>query len=209
MRATIFTGGGQTPDAGFSVPLGAETEPGSQGAFSGILSLMKCILAGVLLGATVWAQGPVMDAVRPQYESARLNFTEAAEFMPEGDYGYRLSPAQRAYGDWVDHTMGMNLRLCSSMTGRPAPAPNPGDKSKKALLAGLKESFDYCDAVWKEMTEETALRELTLGGRKSTPLALMVTQVVQLNEHYGNMVGYLRTKGIVPPTTARAQKKKQ
>lgn len=190
------------------MPLGVETEPGSQGAFSGILDHMKLLVLGTAIAWSAAAQGPVIQAVLPQYESAKLNFREAAEFMPEADYGYKLSPAQRPFGDWVEHTMGMNLRLCGGMKGEPPPAANPGDKSKAALLNGLKESFDYCDAVWRTMTDELALREVQAGTRKVTPLSLMVTQVVQLNEHYGNMVGYLRTKGIVPPTTARSHKKK-
>ena len=170
---------------------------------------MKLLVLGTTLALSAMAQGPIIQAVLPQYESAKLNFSEAAEFMPETEYAYKLSPAQRAYGEWVDHTMGMNLRMCSGMKGEPAPArSNPGDKSKAALLKGLKESFDYCDAVWRTMTDEVAVREVQAGPRKATPLSLMVAHVVQLNEHYGNMVGYLRTKGIVPPTTARVQKKK-
>lgn len=194
------------------MPLGADTEPGSQGAFSDILYGMKfSIPVLAILSLQAWcalSQGPVLQAVMPQYDSAKLNFTEAAEFMPDADYTYKLSPQQRAFGDWVEHTVGMNLRLCGGMKGEPAPSPNTGDKSKAALVKALKESFDYCDAVWRTMTDEIALREIQALNRKTTPLALMVTHVVQLNEHYGNMVGYLRTKGIVPPTTARAQRKK-
>lgn len=170
-------------------------------------SLPVLTLLALLPLASARAQGPVMQAVLPQYESAKLNFTEAAQFMPEPDYAFKLTPPQRAFGEWIDHTMGMNLRLCGGMKGEPAPEPNPGDKSKTALLKGLKESFDYCDAVWRTMNDELATREIQAGQRKTTPLALMVTQVTQLNEHYGNLVGYLRTKGIVPPTTARAKKK--
>ena len=169
---------------------------------------MKSLILGTFAGLCLFAQGPVLQAVLPQYESAKLNFSEAAEFMPESEYGYKLTPPQRAFGDWVEHTAGMNFRMCSGMKGEPAPAPGLGDKSKEALLKGLKESFDYCDAVWRTMTDELAVREIQAGSRKTTPLSLMVAHVVQLNEHYGNMVGYLRSKGIVPPTTARVQKKK-
>jgi uncharacterized damage-inducible protein DinB len=32
--------------------------------------------------------------------------------------------------------------------------------------------------------------------------------VTHNNEHYGNVIVYLRLKGIVPPSTARVQQKK-
>jgi hypothetical protein len=168
---------------------------------------MKCMFLMLLAPACCLAQGPVMQAVTPLYETAKLNFVEAAAAMPEGDYSFKLSPAQRAYGDWVDHTAGMNFRLCSLMKGEGAPASAAGDKSKAALEKALQDSFSYCDATLKAMTDENATKEITAGSRKTTPLALMISQIAGLNEHYGNMVGYLRAKGITPPSTARAQKK--
>ena len=33
----------------------------------------------------------------------------------------------------------------------------------------------------------------------------MISLVASLQEHYGNLVGYLRTKGIVPPSSARVK----
>ena len=152
--------------------------------------------------------GPIRSAVDPQYETAQRNFVEAAEAMPEADYGYRLTPAQRPWGEWINHSAGMNLRMCGQMKGETPPAQsNGGDMSKPALVKAIRESFAYCHAVIDGISEEAALKEVMAGTRKTTPLALMVAQLAQLNSHYGNMVGYLRTKGITPPSTARNQKK--
>jgi hypothetical protein len=160
---------------------------------------MKYAIGICIWLSAAWAQGPVMSAVTPSYEAVKANFVEAALAMPEEDYSFKLTPAQRAFGEWVDHTAGMNLRMCAAMKGQAAPAPVAGDKSKAALVKALKESFDYCDATYNGMTDEAALQGKTL--------SLIVQQIANLNGHYGNMVGYLRTKGIVPPSTARAAKK--
>jgi hypothetical protein len=166
---------------------------------------MKTIFVLFASGALGLAQGPAMQSLLPQYEAVKLNFVEAAEVMPEADYGYKLTPAQRAYGEWIGHTAGMNLRMCSQVKGETAPAADLGDKSKAALVKALKASFAYCDSVLAATTDEAALK--VPGPGKVVPLGVMISQVAQLNSHYGNMVGYLRTKGIVPPSTARAQKK--
>jgi uncharacterized damage-inducible protein DinB len=36
---------------------------------------------------------------------------------------------------------------------------------------------------------------------------VLIFNTTHNNEHYGNMIVYLRLKGIVPPSTARVQKK--
>ena len=69
-------------------------------------------------------------------------------------------------------------------------------KGKTDIQAALKASFDYCDAALKEASDQ------------KTPARPMISLVASLNEHYGNLVGYLRAKGVVPPSTARASKNK-
>jgi hypothetical protein len=157
-------------------------------------------------------EGVLGAALRQRYEQARLNTIEAAEFMPEGDFQYRLSPKQRMYGEWFGHTAVMNFRMCSAMRGEAAPDGQelPGSSSKSEYLAELKRSFEYCDETYRRAeTDAALLGEVAAGGRKVVPAIQMVDHVVALNEHYGNLVGYLRTKGITPPTTARREKAQQ
>jgi hypothetical protein len=58
------------------------------------------------------------------------------------------------------------------------------------------------------MTDAKATAQATVADRKVYPVQPMVSLVASLNEHYGNLVGYLRSKGIVPPSSARAAQKK-
>jgi len=170
--------------------------------------MVRLLILGTLFVCGLPAQqsGPVLSAVLPQYDNVKRNFIEAAEAMPEAEYRFQLTPAQRAWDDWVDHSAGMNLRMCGQMKGEAPPAQSNGaDKSKAALVKAIQDSFAYCDGVLKAMTDEAAVKEVSVGARKTSPLALMVSQIAQLNSHYGNMVGYLRVKGITPPSTARAQ----
>jgi hypothetical protein len=128
--------------------------------------------------------------------------------MPEADYAYQLTPAQRTFGDWIGHTVQLNQRVCAQLKGEQPPAAHSAAAVPKAhLVEMLKASFAACDATLPSFAGEAALKEITVGGRQTTPLALMVAFVAQLNSHYGNLVGYLRTRNITPPSTARSAKK--
>jgi hypothetical protein len=170
---------------------------------------MKQILIA-LLAANAFAQSPLVDAIVGQYKPMKLNFIEGAAAIPEADYSFRLTPPQRPLGEWISHTAQGNFTRCAAMLGKETPpeAKLAGEtRAKGDVQKVLQASFEYCDAAFKSLTDHAALTEVTVGGKKSYPVTAMISLIASLNEHYGNMVGYLRTKGITPPSTARTQKK--
>ena len=163
-----------------------------------------------LFTVSIFGQSPLVDAINSQYKPMKLNFIEAAAAIPEGDYEFRLTPPQRPLGEWIGHTAQGNYTRCAAMAGKePPPEANTAGaaKAKADVQKVIQASFEYCDSVLKIMTDQAALTEVTIAGKKSYPASAMVSLIASLNEHYGNMVGYLRMKGITPPSTARAQKK--
>jgi hypothetical protein len=66
---------------------------------------------------------------------------------------------------------------------------------KAEVSKALKDSFAYCADALQKMTDEKAVSSAQI----STALLHVV---VHNNEIYGNIVGYLRVNGIVPPSTA-------
>ena len=65
----------------------------------------------------------------------------------------------------------------------------------------LKESFAYCDSVYDSMTDSKLADIVDTGGNKSTRSRLLWMNIVHDESHYGNLVTYLRMKGIIPPST--------
>jgi hypothetical protein len=158
------------------------------------------------------AQNPMTDAVKSAYNRMKQNLIETAEVMPEADYGYRLTPPQRPFGEWIEHTAAGNYAFCAAMRGTPPPDAAkalPGLKSKGEIRRGLAESFEYCDGALNGMTDQKALSEVVTGERKSYPVQAMISLIGSLNEHYGNLVGYFRSRGIVPPSSARGARTKK
>ncbi len=74
--------------------------------------------------------------------------------------------------------------------------------SKTAVSQALKDSLAYCAQALESIDDQRAI---------STPQLsyAFLHVIVHNNEIYGNVVGYMRVSGIVPPSTAsRAQQKK-
>jgi hypothetical protein len=65
----------------------------------------------------------------------------------------------------------------------------------------LKESVAYCNTAFEQVRDPATAVKL-FGGEKAS-LTVMYMNVAHGNEHYGNIVTYLRMKGIVPPSSER------
>jgi len=167
----------------------------------------------VLLSATAaFAENPLTVAVMKSYGEMKMNFIDAASLMPEESYGYRLTAGQQSFGEWMDHAGIANFYYCARLGGTPPPDYEAirtmrGKTAKADRRKFLEESFKYCDAALVGMDDSKAAAPLTFGKTTIYPATFLVGLLTGLNEHYGNVVGYLRTKGITPPSTAREAKK--
>jgi uncharacterized damage-inducible protein DinB len=76
---------------------------------------------------------------------------------------------------------------------------------KAALIPAVQEAFAYCDDAFAALTNENALEMLTIGtapNQRQVARANQLTMVIAHgNEHYGNLVTYMRIHGIVPPSS--------
>jgi hypothetical protein len=159
----------------------------------------------VLALGTVRAQNPLTSSVNQRFNGIRANLEEAADAMPADKYSFKLSEGQMTFGEWMTHSAGSNYGSCATLSGkeRPEAAGKLSElKDKAAVSQALKDSFAYCADAIKGLDDQKVLATPQLTN------ALLQT-VVHNNEIYGNVVGYLRVNGIVPPSTARAQKGKK
>jgi len=162
---------------------------------------------GALLGAAALsAQNPLSTDAKNSYNGIKSTITKAAEEMPEADYSFKASPPERTYGAIVGHIADVQLALCGNAKGEEKKG-DAGTKTTKAdLVAALKASFDYCDGAYNALTDADAPSQVTLfGPRKATKLAVLNFNIAHDNEMYGQMVVYLRIKGLVPPSSQPRQ----
>ncbi len=164
-------------------------------------------LMGALLGAAALnAQNPLSTDVKNSYTGIKGTITKAADEMSEADYSFKASPMERTYGEIVGHIADVQLALCGNAKGEQKKGEAGSKTSKADLVAALKASFDYCDGVYDALTDADATTPTTLfGPRKATKLAVLNFNISHDNEMYGQMVVYLRLKGLVPPSSQRRQ----
>jgi len=178
------------------------------------------VLALVSAGVTASAQtasapptpgnGSLSAALRDQYNAVKLNVTEAAAKMTEADYGFRPVDTVRTFGAFVGHIADANLSYCALAKGDKPEMANAEKLTTKAeLVAALAKAVAYCDEVYGAMTDEKALAVVKAGRTDMPVAALLFRNVSHTNEHYGNLVTYMRIKGLVPPSTERAQQQRR
>ena len=152
-----------------------------------------------MAAATLCAQNNLTNAaVQRYFNPVRRNLEASAEVMPAEKYGFRLTAGQRTFAEWINHSSERNYRDCATLRSEPEPEASkkvPNLKEKAEVMQTLKDSFAYCAAALEKMDDQKA-------GSSPEMSAAFLHVIVHSNEIYGNVVGYLRASGIVPPSTA-------
>jgi len=127
----------------------------------------------------------------------------SAEKMPEENYNFKPVDGVRTYGQILGHLADAQYTFCSIAMGEKNPALDieKTKTSKADLTTALKAAFSYCDKAYDAMTETTAMQTVQLMGGDTPKLGVLNINNLHSVEHYGNLVTYMRMKGIVPPTS--------
>jgi uncharacterized damage-inducible protein DinB len=145
------------------------------------------------------------------YASRRDDLTKSAENVPEDIYDLRPGPQQqvRTYGQIIGHLANFNYLWCSQ--AKQEKNPNQGNnfeklQTKAALVKALKGAFKYCDPVYANLTDASGLEVIRITQENGKPaevarMSLLILNHAHNNEHYGNLVTYMRIKSIVPPSS--------
>src|SRR5689334_19599438 len=167
-------------------------------------------MTSTVLCAQEKPQGPATPATNPITQSEKglylflsNNVVRAAEKMPEENYSFKPTPDVRSFGQLVGHVADANYMFCALASGEANPAKNieKTKTSKADLVAAVKDSVAYCNKVYDSMTDAKGSETTKFRSFDLAKLTLLSLNTAHTDEHYGNMVTYLRLKGIVPPTS--------
>src|SRR5579871_6791042 len=139
------------------------------------------------------------------YRSVRSNLLQSANVMPEASYSFRPTPDVRSFAELVGHVTNTQYSFCAPVIGgKPPELTNfELEKSKPVLVQALQDALSYCDAAYDSATDATLGDPVSFQGLMTTKLHMLTYNIAHDNEHYGNIVTYLRLKGLVPPSTAK------
>jgi uncharacterized damage-inducible protein DinB len=152
----------------------------------------------------------VMDRALKGVES---EFVPAAEAMPEDKYTYAPSSGEfkgvRMFAQQVKHVAAVNYLVAADMLGEKPPVELGGEsgpdsiKTKAEIVKFLKDSFAYAHKAAGAINEQNKVEAIKnpFGEGTATRLGLATLIVGHCFDHYGQMVVYLRSNGIVPPAS--------
>jgi hypothetical protein len=184
------------------------------------LSVLACL---VLLVAGAAAQQPppaaaqtpaaaqpptsLVTEVQSIFNALKGNITKSASQFPEDKYTWQPTPLVRSWARLIAHISDDNNGACSALAGVPRPPRldtedtqnSAANKMSKAdLEKGLADSFALCDKAFGAVTDANMLER---NGNRSK-IGTLIYDTSHINEHYGNLVTYMRLNNLVPPSTA-------
>jgi uncharacterized damage-inducible protein DinB len=190
--------------------------------------ILAAALAAMLIGFTsapaaaqttdagYWdALSPSMASVaKTMHGSVRRNLAEAAAAMPDAEYSFKPTPEVRSFGQIIGHVINANYFFCAQAKGEKSPGTRDYEKvtDKAALVKALNDALAYCDGAYDGTTDAnfTTLVSVAAPSKEQTPRGMILMfNTTHDEEHYGNLVVYIRLKGHVPPSTARATANKK
>jgi len=166
---------------------------------------LLCLLALPAFSQSV--DNPFSTINKRGYERTKGILLRSAEKMPEENYSFKPVDTVRTYGQIIGHLADAQYLFCSVASGEKNPGLNieKTKTSKTDLVAALKDAFAYCDKVYDAMTDAAGLQTVKFFGNDAPKYAVLQINVGHNMEHYGNLVTYMRIKGIVPPTSEQNQ----
>jgi hypothetical protein len=160
---------------------------------------MRLLLCCLLAFGTLQAQNHLTTTATQRYFNVvRRNLEASADVMPAEKYGFKLTPGQMTFAEWLIHSTQRNYSDCAALKSETVPEAErqaASLKTKAEVNKALKDSFAYCADALQSMDDQKAVSSDQVSNA-------LLHLVVHNNEIYGNIVGYLRVSGIVPPSTA-------
>jgi uncharacterized damage-inducible protein DinB len=131
----------------------------------------------------------------------------AAEAMPADKYNFAPTHGTfegvRTFAQQVTHIAATQYYYFGNFGIKGGVDPDAIDKltKKDDIVKALKDSYAFAQQAIETMTAENAFEPI--GAHKSTRAGLAAMALAHTNDHYGQMVVYLRMNKIIPPASRK------
>lgn len=132
---------------------------------------------------------------------------KAVAQVGEEHYAFKPTPDVRSMGELFGHVANANFMICAMASGEKSPVPANTNyekvTSRAAMTKALTDSFAFCDKAWTAVEGQKGTEPVDIFGMKHTRASALAFNAAHDWEHYGNLVTYMRLKGMVPPSSQR------
>lgn len=168
-----------------SPPVGTKEDPAK--AVDGLLSMMEFQVVGAAkaMPADKYTFAPAKAIFAP---TQTTQFDTVRTFIGQVTH---LAQANYFFFSWSGIKPDRDVKAIGSIT------------AKDDAVAALEASFVYAHKAIATITTENAFVAIKPIDGFSTPVTIAAFAAAHGNDHYGQMVEYLRMNGIVPPASAK------
>ena len=141
------------------------------------------------------------------FSSQEEEVVSAAEVMPEDKYNFAPKDGTfegvRTFAQQVTHIAASQYYYFGNFGIKGVDSDAIDKLTKKDdVIQALRNSYAFAQQAIDTITVENAFEPLG-GEHKATRAGLVATTLAHTNDHYGQLVVYLRMNGIIPPATER------
>jgi len=185
---------------------------------AGLTLVTLAALAGT--AAPLAAQAQSSAQLRTQYvsdiESLGSKFAELADAMGGDSYSWRPMEGVRSVSEVYMLVAAESYLVPGFWNATPPEGITPGPSAfatlskisdKNEVVGHVKKSFDYFKGVVAGLSDEQMASTVKFFGREGSVADALYAILSDMHEHLGQAIAYARMNKVVPPWTARRQKK--
>ena len=153
---------------------------------------------------TTASPAQVVDQLLSMVEEEMVPLAEA---MPADKFNFAPTNGNfngvRTFAEQVKHVAQANYFMFADAASiKPANMPKMGDlKTKEQIVQALKDSFAFGHQAIATLDQQNALEEVKPVDGIKTRAGIMTFAIIHMNDHFGQMVEYVRMNGIIPPSS--------
>jgi uncharacterized damage-inducible protein DinB len=165
--------------------------------------MAAAMVAALMVPSTALAQNPYTDSIKGQLAQIKNPVIRTAEKVGEDLYSFKPTPDVRSLGQLIAHIADGNFGICAAASGMKPPMSGieKSRTSKADLQKALAASFEFCEQGLASMDDKKGGEVIKMFLGMHPRLGVFAFNNSHVNEHYGNLVTYMRLKGIVPPSS--------
>ncbi len=178
------------------------------------LRLVLVTLACAAVAAVAFAQAqsapasPIAGGSKMMFQVVGGYVTKTADKVAEDLYAFKPTPEVRSLGQIIAHVADAHYEFCSAALGEKPPVEGieKSKTTKAEIVKALADSVAYCQKALGNLTDANAGEMMPFFGQKLARVSILDFNTAHDYEHYGNLVTYMRLKGIVPPSSEKPAK---
>lgn len=150
------------------------------------------------------ASRAAVAAARASWMAAHSYIVRSAEQMSEADFAFKPVATVRSFAQIVAHVADDETGWCAQILGEPM-KQTQFEKTltaKAQVIKAIRDAGSYCEKAYA-LTDAQAAGVTTIWGGQQPKIKGLMDNAAHDWEHYGNIVTYMRIKGMVPPSSQK------